>query len=51
MKQLAREITATQREIKTQEMIQTMKREQLMSLIGNSIEMNKEVIAYIKEIS
>ena len=51
MKQLAREITAIQQEIKTHELIQTMKREQLMGLIGNSIEMNKEVIAYIKGLS
>ncbi len=51
MKQLAREITAIQQEIKTHELIQTMKREQLMGLIGNNIEMNKEVVDYIKEIS
>ena len=51
MKQLARDVVAIQQEIKTQELLQTMKRNKLMELIGNSLEMNKEVIAYIKEIS
>jgi len=51
MKQLAREITAIQQEIKTHELIQTMKREQLMGLIGSDKDLNKEVVDYIKEIS